>query len=88
VRTIIDGRTTGFCKLIADRTTGLILGCHVMGERAVEIVQVVSIAMAGKLRVDELARIPLSFPTYAGILARAAYRAAQQIDPNSNPRIP
>ena len=88
VRTIIDGRTTGFCKLIADRTTGLILGCHVMGERAVEIVQVVSIAMAGKLRVDALARIPLSFPTYAGILARAAYRAAQQIDPNSNPRIP
>jgi pyruvate/2-oxoglutarate dehydrogenase complex dihydrolipoamide dehydrogenase (E3) component len=84
VRTIIDGRTTGFCKLIADRRTGLILGCHVMGERAVEIVQVVSIAMAGKLRVDQLARIPLSFPTYAGILGRAAYRAAHEIDPNNN----
>ena len=80
-RTIIDGRTTGFCKLIADRATGKILGCHVVGERAVEIAQVVSIAIAGSLRVDHMARIPLSFPTYAGILGRAAYRAAQQIYP-------
>ncbi len=79
-RTIIDGRTTGFCKLIADRTTCTILGCHVVGERAVEIVQVVSIAIAAGMRVDELARIPLSFPTYAGILARAAYRAAERLN--------
>ena len=80
-RTIIDGRTTGFCKLIAARATGKILGCHVVGERAVEIAQVVAIAIAGGLRVDTMAGIPLSFPTYAGILARAAYRAAQQIYP-------
>jgi pyruvate/2-oxoglutarate dehydrogenase complex dihydrolipoamide dehydrogenase (E3) component len=77
----IDGRTTGFCKLIVDRATGKILGCHVVGERAVEIAQAVAIAMTGDLRVDIVARIPLSFPTYAGILARAAYRAAQQIYP-------
>ena len=58
-RTIIDGRTTGFCKLIADRATATILGCHVVGERAVEIVQVVAIAMAAGLRVDALAQVPL-----------------------------
>ena len=81
VRTIVDGRTAGFCKVIADRSTGKILGCHVVGERAVEIVQVVAIAMAGELRVDQLAQVPLSFPTYAGILARTAYRAAKQIYP-------
>jgi pyruvate/2-oxoglutarate dehydrogenase complex dihydrolipoamide dehydrogenase (E3) component len=80
-RTIVDGRTTGFCKLIADRKTGKILGCHVVGERAVEIAQVVAIAMAGGLPVDKMAMVPLSFPTYAGILARSAYRAAQQIYP-------
>ncbi len=80
-RTIIDDRTIGFCKLIADRATGKILGCHVVGERAVEIAQVVAIAMAGGMGVDNLAKVPLSFPTYAGIVARAAYRAAQQIFP-------
>jgi pyruvate/2-oxoglutarate dehydrogenase complex dihydrolipoamide dehydrogenase (E3) component len=81
VRTIIDDRTIGFCKLITDRTTGKILGCHVVGERAVEIAQVVAIAIAAGMGVDALAKVPLSFPTYAGIVARAAYRAAQQIYP-------
>jgi pyruvate/2-oxoglutarate dehydrogenase complex dihydrolipoamide dehydrogenase (E3) component len=79
-RTIIDGRTAGFCKLIADRATRAILGCHVVGERAVEIVQVVAVAIAAGMRVDDLARVPLSFPTYAAMPGRAAYRAAQQLN--------
>ena len=58
----------------------MILGCHVVGERAVEIVQAISIAIAARMRVDDLARIPLSFPTYAGILGCAAYRAAEQLN--------
>jgi pyruvate/2-oxoglutarate dehydrogenase complex dihydrolipoamide dehydrogenase (E3) component len=81
-RTIIDGSTSGFCKLIADRATRRILGCHVVGERAADIVQTVAVAIAGGLRVDELARVPLAFPTYVGILTRVAYRAASQIDPD------
>lgn len=79
-RTIIDGRTAGFCKLIVDRATGRILGCHVVGERAVEITQVASIAIAGGMRVDKLAQVPLSFPTYAGILGRVAANAALQLN--------
>jgi dihydrolipoamide dehydrogenase len=78
-RTIIDGRTDGFCKLIVDRGTATILGCHVVGDRAVEIVQVAAIAMAGAVRVDTLARIPLSFPTYVGILGRAAAICARHL---------
>ncbi len=79
VRAIIDGRTTGFCKLIVDRVTHLLLGCHVVGERAVDIVQTAAIAIAGGMRVDDLARIPLSFPTYTGILGRAAAGAAREL---------
>jgi dihydrolipoamide dehydrogenase len=79
-RTIIDGRKVGFCKLIADRTTFRMLGCHVVGERAVEITQVAAIAIAAKMRVDDLAHIPLSFPTYAGILARVAASAARELN--------
>jgi dihydrolipoamide dehydrogenase len=79
-RTIIDGRTEGLCKLIVDRTTSKVLGCHVVGERAVEITQVAAIAIAAGMRVDELARVPLSFPTYAGILGRVAASAARQLN--------
>ena len=81
-RTIIDGRTTGFCKLIVDRTTRKILGCHVVGERAVEITQLAAVAMAGNMRVDDLAQVPLSFPTYAGVLGRVAAMVARQLNLN------
>ena len=47
----------GFLQLIADRSTRTILGCHVVGERAVDIVQVVAVAMAGGMKVDELAKV-------------------------------
>jgi dihydrolipoamide dehydrogenase len=83
-RTIIDGRKDGFCKLIVDRKTYRILGCHVVGERAVEITQVAAIAIAAKMRVDDLAHIPLSFPTYAGILARVAASAARKLNLKGN----
>jgi dihydrolipoamide dehydrogenase len=79
-RTIIDGRTSGFCKLIVDSRTREILGCHVVGERAVELTQVAAVAMAGRMRVDDLARVPLSFPTYAGVLGRVAAQATRQLN--------
>jgi len=78
-RTIIDGRTFGFCKLIADCKTCKVIGCHVIGERAVDIAEVAAIAIAAGMRVDDLAQIPLAYPTYAGILARAAVMAAGQL---------
>jgi pyruvate/2-oxoglutarate dehydrogenase complex dihydrolipoamide dehydrogenase (E3) component len=59
-RNIIDGRTSGFCKLITDRKTCRVIGCHIVGERAVEICQMAAVVMAGGMRVDELVRIPLS----------------------------
>jgi pyruvate/2-oxoglutarate dehydrogenase complex dihydrolipoamide dehydrogenase (E3) component len=79
-RAIIDGRTTGFCKLVTDRVNHRILGCHIVGDRAVDVAQIAAVAMAGGLTVDELARLPLSFPTYAGILARAAATAAFRLN--------
>ena len=79
-RTIIDGRTYGFCKLIVDRQTRLILGCHVVGERAVDVVQVAALAIAAGMRVDDLARVPLSFPTYAGALGRVAAKVTRELN--------
>jgi dihydrolipoamide dehydrogenase len=79
-RTIIDGRTLGFCKLVVDRTSAQVLGCHVVGERAVEIVQLAAIVIAAGMRVTDLAHVPLSFPTYGGILGRAAASVARQIN--------
>ena len=79
-RAIIDGRTVGLCKLIVDRRSHAILGCHIAGERAVDVVQIAAVAMAAGMTVDALARVPLSFPTYAGVLGRAAAVAARAVN--------
>ena len=78
-RPLIDGRAQGFCKLIVDRDTRMVLGCHVVGDRAVDIVQTAAIVIAAGMRVDDFARLPLSFPTYTSILGRAAAVAARQV---------
>ena len=79
VRPIIEGRTFGFCKLVADRGSCRILGCHVVGDRAVEIAQLAAVAMAADMRVDDLARVAVSFPTYAEVLVHAAILAAIEL---------
>jgi dihydrolipoamide dehydrogenase len=78
-RPIIDGRTRGFCKLVIDRGTRQMLGCHIVGERAVEVAQMAAIAMTAGMTVDAVARIPLSFPTYANVFGRAALRAVREL---------
>jgi len=80
-RPIIDDRTRGFCKIIVDRDTRTILGTHVVGERAVEVAQMAAIAMEAKMTVDELVRVPLSFPTYANVLGRAVASAVREATP-------
>jgi pyruvate/2-oxoglutarate dehydrogenase complex dihydrolipoamide dehydrogenase (E3) component len=82
-RPIVDGRTRGFCKLVVDRPTETVLGCHVMGEQAVEVAQMASIAMTAGMTVETLGGIPLSFPTYANVFGRAALRAVRLLAPNA-----
>lgn len=78
-RAIIDGRTEGFCKLIVSRETGRVLGAHVVGEQAVEIVHVAAAAMAGDLRVGQVADLALAYPTYTAVIGQAARRAAEEL---------
>jgi dihydrolipoamide dehydrogenase len=79
-RMIVDGRTLGFCKLIVDRKSCKILGCHIIGERAVDIAEVAAIAIAAGMQVDDLARMPLAYPTHSVVLVRAAVNAARRLD--------
>ncbi|MGV9792255.1 mycothione reductase [Gordonia sp. NPDC003422] len=48
--------TSGFCKLIAERGTGELLGCHIIGPQAPTVIQPVIQAMSFGLRVPDMAR--------------------------------
>jgi len=80
-RAIIDDRTAGFCKMIADRRTHKVLGAHIVGERAVETVQLMATIMAGGLTVEQVADLELAFPTYSAIILMAARDLKYKLDP-------
>ncbi|MGN5239807.1 mycothione reductase [Rhodococcus sp. SJ-3] len=47
--------TEGFCKLIADRSTGLLLGAHIIGAQASTVIQPLIQAMSFGLTAQEMA---------------------------------
>ena len=71
-RAIIDSRKVGFFKLIADASTGHILGAHAAGENAVEIIQAMAIAIAAGATVTTLGKVRFAYPTYSAIIGEAA----------------
>jgi pyruvate/2-oxoglutarate dehydrogenase complex dihydrolipoamide dehydrogenase (E3) component len=79
VRPVADGHPDGFCKLIADRRSHLILGAHVLGEYSAETVQVVAAAMSAGLNVEQLAEIQFAFPTFTEAVSMAAQMACRTI---------
>ena len=78
-RAVIDGRTEGFCKIIVDRATRQILGGHVVGEQAVEVVHLLAAQMAADAVVEQLAALELAYPTYVAIVGLAARRAVYHL---------
>jgi pyruvate/2-oxoglutarate dehydrogenase complex dihydrolipoamide dehydrogenase (E3) component len=78
-RAVIDGRTNGLGKLIVSRSTHHILGAHVVGEQALEVVQLIAAGMSVGMRVDQLADLEIAYPTYTAIVGLAARRIVNQL---------
>lgn len=78
-RAVIDGRTDGVCKLIVDRETHAILGAHVVGEQAVEIVHVAAALMEAHSTVERLVQLEIAYPTFASVLGLAARQIAREL---------
>ena len=78
-RAVIDGYTEGFCKLIVSTESHLVLGAHVVGEQAVEIIQIVAAGMVGGLHVEQLAGLELAYPTFTSIVGLAARKIVREL---------
>lgn len=78
-RAVIDGRTEGFCKLIVSRETHAILGAHVVGEQAVEIVHIVAALMQAHSTVVRLAQLEIAYPTFAAVVGLAARNVLREL---------
>jgi pyruvate/2-oxoglutarate dehydrogenase complex dihydrolipoamide dehydrogenase (E3) component len=78
-RAVIDGVTEGFCKLIVDRATRQIVGAHVVGEQAVEVIQIVTTAMVAGMPIEQVADIEFAYPTFAAVIGLAARQLARDL---------
>jgi pyruvate/2-oxoglutarate dehydrogenase complex dihydrolipoamide dehydrogenase (E3) component len=78
-RAVIDGRTEGFCKLIVSRRDHRILGAHVAGEQALEVVQIAAAGMAAGMDVRQLASLEIAYPTFTAIIGLAARQIVRDL---------
>ncbi|CAN5796427.1 MAG: dihydrolipoyl dehydrogenase family protein [Rubrobacter sp.] len=78
-RGVVDGHTEGFCKLLVDRPSRRILGAHIVGEQAVEVVQIVATAMRAGMPVEQLADVEFAYPTFTAIVGIAARRILREL---------
>jgi pyruvate/2-oxoglutarate dehydrogenase complex dihydrolipoamide dehydrogenase (E3) component len=78
-RGIIDGFQVGSCKLIVSRATRCVLGAHIVGEQAVEVVQIAATAMGAGMRVEQLADLELAYPTFTALVGLAARRISRTL---------
>lgn len=84
-RGIIDGRPDGLCKLVVSRSSRRVMGAHIVGEQAVEVVQLAAAAMRAGMVVEGLADLELAYPTFTSIVGLAARRIVRESDPSEPP---
>jgi dihydrolipoamide dehydrogenase len=70
------GDTTGFVKILADATTDEILGVHIVGPQASELISEAVLAMEFKASAEDIARICHAHPS----LSEATKEAALAVD--------
>ncbi len=66
------GETTGFVKMLADATSDRILGVHIIGANASELISEAVVAMEFGAASEDLARICHAHPTLSEVMHEAA----------------
>ena len=74
-RAKIAGETEGFVKIVAERKYDEVLGIHIIGPRATEIIAEATVALGLECTVEELVRTIHAHPTMAEAMGEAAHAA-------------
>jgi dihydrolipoyl dehydrogenase len=71
-RNIADGETTGFVKILADAGSDQLLGAHIFGARASDLIHECALAIAADLNAGDLAHAIHAHPTFTEAIGEAA----------------
>jgi len=67
----------GFVKILADKTTDEILGVHMIGARAADMIAEAVVAMEYRASAEDVARMSHAHPTYTEAIKEAALAATE-----------
>ncbi|HSQ21227.1 MAG TPA: FAD-dependent oxidoreductase, partial [Coriobacteriia bacterium] len=70
-----EGEADGFVQLVAEKGSGRIVGCQIVGPHAVETIHEVAVAMKHDLTVRDLAQTVHAHPTVSEVIRFAALDA-------------
>jgi dihydrolipoamide dehydrogenase len=70
------GETDGFAKVIVDEATDEVLGIHILGARAADVIAEAALAMAYRASAEDIYRTCHAHPTFAEALKEAALDTA------------
>lgn len=73
-KAVTMGETEGFCKVIVEEETGLLLGCHLFGPHSSDIVQEVCALISRKSTLKQLQDIIHTHPTLTEVIQSAAHQ--------------
>jgi dihydrolipoamide dehydrogenase len=71
-KSLINGDTRGFVKILSDPATGVVLGGAIVGRNAAELISVIAVAVTNHLKVVDIVDSLLVHPALAESLADAA----------------
>jgi dihydrolipoamide dehydrogenase len=70
-RSVLQGQTRGFVKVISDPATRVILGGTIVGHRASELIGILALAVQGRLKVDTLVETLMVHPSLSESISDA-----------------
>ncbi|CAM1371940.1 dihydrolipoyl dehydrogenase [Tenacibaculum xiamenense] len=74
-RSRASGDLDGFVKVLADKATDEVLGVHIVGARAADLIMEMAVAMEFRASAEDIARICHGHPTYSEAIKEAAKAA-------------
>lgn len=75
-RALAHGDSSGMVKIISDARYGEILGAHIVGPRASELINEVSVLMQSEITVEEAIKMVFGHPTFS----EAIYEAIADVE--------
>lgn len=69
------GDLDGFVRVIGEKSTGRLIGLHIVSAHASELIAVGMVALIGKMKVSDLADAPFAHPTFSEAIKEASQLA-------------